>query len=199
MAGMPKRRARKESIALKELSEQSKLLKQEKQMDKSNSQYSEILADEIVMLIAEGHPIDDGKIGDITVCLGISSKIGVSSRTIYRWLRDHPEFKEKVREAREESSHRFVDMVRAYCAVAMDKPNMAQSVRVACENLWKMAAARNRPEYGDSRRIDLNVNTGDLGERLRRAKERVVEGEQVRLTGTPTTIDAEIVEGVTVQ
>jgi hypothetical protein len=136
------------------------------------------------MMIADGTPIDDTKVGDGVVLHGVASKAGVSATTIYRWQLQRPDFAEKIKQAREESGHRHADQVQALSQLALDQPAMAQAVKVASDNLKWLAMVRNRQFYSESRRIDLEVNVGDLGERLRRAKERVIEGEKITETVT---------------
>jgi hypothetical protein len=238
MAGMPKRRAKREAAAREALREQAKELAEqtkESSMDK-HSKYTQERADEIVMLVADGHPIDDTKVGKDVVLHGAARKVGVSGRTIYRWQLDHPDFAERVKQAREESGHRHADQVQALSQLALDQPHMAQAVKVASDNLKWMAMVRNRQYYSESKRIDIE-HTSDLGERLMRAQQRgrdmaeqnlksgtvgihdimelinagravvTVDGVRIipheltgqKLIGSQTVVDAEIVEGVTIQ
>ena len=193
MAGMPKRRAKRAAEARQALSEKAKAM--ETTEVNPNTKYAEELANEIVMLIAEGYPIDNTLIGDQLVRKGVATKVGVSARSIYRWQAEYPDFAEKIKQAREESAHRHADQVQALSNVALDNPAMAQAVRVASDNLKWLAMVRNRQYYSESRRIDLDVNISDLGHRLRRAKERVIEGEKP-LTVDRAPVDAEIIETV---
>lgn len=159
------------------------------------TKYSEELADEIVMLIAEGTPIDDTRIGDQVVKEGVASMVGVSARSIYRWQVEHPDFADRIRKAREESGHRHADQIQALSNIALDNPAMAQAVRVASENLKWLAMVRNRQYYSDSRRIEIE-HTSDLGDKLLRAEQRIEETPQQNSTGTQNETPMPV-EGVT--
>lgn len=189
MAGMPKRRAKREAAARQALTEKAKAM--EPTAPNPNSKYSDELADQIAVMVADGTPIDTTKVGnDIAVC-GVESKVGVSASTIYRWQQERPDFAEKIRKARIESADRIADKCNALADVALDNPHMAQACKVASDILKWTAGVRNKNIYGESRRVEVEI-TADLGDRLMRAEQRVIE-EPTKLIGTQTVVDAEIV------
>jgi hypothetical protein len=102
----------------------------------------------------------------------IAASYGVSRKTLVRWLvNERPEAWKKVQ------------VIRALCR----KEDADEGIETACDAL-SLARAREQlrsgqwdlerldsGNYGQKQQLELNVND-DLGERLRRARERVIEG-----------------------
>jgi hypothetical protein len=158
----------------------------EAQRGPERTEYTPELGERIAELIADGTPLEDTKVNGSVVVIGVCSQVGASRRTIYRWQKAHTEFAEAVNDARTESSHRLADRINALAQLALDQPTLAQAVKVAAE-LYKWSAATRNPEtYGA--RQDLHIHDSpDLGERLRRAKERGKETEAIAPAPEATT------------
>ena len=74
------------------------------------------------------------------------------------------------------ASNRMADRMLSLADVALSEPALANAVRVASDILKWSAMVRNRRTYGDQQRLEVNIGS-DLGERLRRARSRVIEHE----------------------
>lgn len=127
--------------------------------------------------------------------------IGVPARTLYRWLSTNAadEWKEaqqgraladfeKARKAREEAANTLNDLKAKLDEEGIQEPQ---------ERNWRLAHAREvlkaadtqldhqkwlierliRKLYGQDRQVQVTIDVGDLGERLRRAKERVIDAD----------------------
>jgi hypothetical protein len=160
MAGMPKRREKRESAARQALAEKS--INLPAIPDDPNTKFNQETAEEIVCLIADGVPIDNTMVGAGVAVMGIASRLRISSRTIYRWQKNNPEFAELIGKAREESAHRYADRITSLADVALDQPHMANAVRVAGELLRWSAMVRNRAYYGEKSEASLKHNGAPL-------------------------------------
>jgi hypothetical protein len=189
MAGMPKRRARRESEARQAIADKAASTKAEMLPMHTNTKYSQELAGEIISLVASGVPMDDTLIGADIAVKGIASRVGVSPGTIYSWQKKYPDFDAAIRTAREESAHRFADQIVSLAGIAMDNPAMANATRVAGDLLKWSAMVRNRQYYSESKRIDIDTPS-DLGDRLRRAGERMSDSAEINVkNGCATVMD----------
>ena len=162
MAGMPKRRAKREDAARQALADKSKNLPAVSKRDLPDTAYNEEIAEEIVGLIADGVPIDDNMVGNAVAVKGVASRVNISPRTIYRWQKNNPEFAQLISKAREESAHRFADRIASLADVALENPAMANAVRVAGEMLRWSAMVRNRHYYGDKSELALKHDGAPL-------------------------------------
>jgi hypothetical protein len=158
MAGMPKRRAKREAAARQALADNAKSLPVTDEPTKFNQE----TAEEIVCLIADGVPIDDTMVGSEVGVKGVATRVNVSSRTIYRWQKNNPEFAELISKAREESAHRFADRIASLSDIALDHPAMANACRVAGDLLRWSAMVRNRAYYGEKSEVELKHNGAPL-------------------------------------
>jgi hypothetical protein len=178
MPGSPQKRDLQEREATKRLELTAKAQADEaaQKLPRARVRYSPTLGQEIALMIANGSPIEDSTLKGVVLSPGIASRIGIHPATFYEWQTRYPEFAEAVAHARQESSHRVADRMLALADAALAEPALANAVRVAADILKWQAAVRNPGIYGERQRID--VHTGDdLGERLRRAKERVIDME----------------------
>lgn len=103
----------------------------------------------------------------------IAAEYGVSKVAIYKRVRKHPDYKDAIAS----QSHSFVE--DALEAVMGCDANTVNIARAQFDAAYKYAKAHN-PDYADKSQIE--VTHVDLGERLRRAKERVIDGERVAQT-----------------
>lgn len=106
----------------------------------------------------------------------IAAQLGVRRHTLVRWLR-----------AQRPEQWKQVQAVRAMCrkddgengvAVACDALSLARARELLRAGQWELE--RLDRDYAPQQHITLEL-TGDLGERLMRARERTVEGEVVRI------------------
>lgn len=132
------------------------------------------LGNEIAGLIANGVPIEDSVLKGVVLAPGIANRIGIHPSTFYDWKQQHPEFAENIARARTESAHRIADRMLALADAALAEPALANAVRVAADILKWQAAVRNPGMYGERQRVDVHAHLEDLGDRLRRARERVI-------------------------
>jgi len=137
--------------------------------------YTPELGDEIAGLIANGVPIEDSVLNGAVLALGVANRIGIHPSTFYDWKRQHPDFSESIARARTESAHRIADRMLALADAALAEPALANAVRVAADILKWQAAVRNPGTYGERQRVDVHAQVDDLGDRLRRARERVIQ------------------------
>ena len=175
MPGSPKKRAEKEREAKKRLEVTARTQAEERALalPRARVRFTTELGEQIAGLIANGIPIEDSTLNGAVLTPGIGSRIGIHPSTFYEWQQQRPEFAESIARAREESGHRIADRMLALADAALAEPALANAVRVAADILKWQAGMRNPGIYGERRRIEIDV-TGDLGERLRRARERVI-------------------------
>jgi hypothetical protein len=144
MAGMPKRRAKREA----EAKGRYKKLGEEQKMNPTTTsdkiQYSEDLKQKIAELLASGMPIDDVTVNGAVVNKGIASTIGVSPGKIYRWQKEHEELASAMSKARDEFANRICDRKLALADLALSDPTMANAVRVAGQLLEDVLKVRNK-------------------------------------------------------
>ena len=180
MPGSPRKRAMLESDAVKRLELTAKAQADEAagKLPRARLRYTPTLAQEIAGMIASGIPIADSTLQGAVLSPGVARRIGIHPATFYEWQRKHPEFAEAVSLARDESSHRIADRMLALADAALSEPAMANAVRVAADILKWQAGVRNPGMYGDRQRIDIHTQS-DLGERLRRARQRVIDATEV--------------------
>ena len=176
MAGTPIRRARREAEAKARYEGLAKT--QEPVTYDDSIEYSPELNNEICELLSIGTPIDDVHINSAMVGQGIASRIGVSPATIYRWQREHEDFKKAVQEARDEFCNRIMDKKLALADLALSDPAMANAVRVAGQELEAvMNARRGKNPSGGSWAQFLERLAKETGADERAKAERRAEPE----------------------
>ena len=143
--------------------------------------YTQALADEIIGLISNGVAVEDSVLNGAVVSQGIATRMGIHPSTFYVWQQQYDDFREGIARAREESAHRIADRMLALADVALSEPALANAVRVAADILKWQAQVRNPGVYGERQRIELNVPM-DLGDKLRRARERIIEHDAIAPT-----------------
>lgn len=190
MPGSPQKRAIQELEATKrlELTAKAQADERARTLPKAKVRYSVALGAEVAGLIASGISIEDSTLRGAVLTPGIASRIGIHPATFYEWQNRHPEFAAAVAQARDESAHRIADRMLALADAALSEPAMANAVRVAADILKWQASVRNPGSYGDRQRIDIHSST-DLGERLRRARERVIDAEPPRIEKPVQQVD----------
>lgn len=176
MPGSPKKRSEREREATKRLEVRARTQadEQARALPRKRIRYTPELAADIAGLIANGIPIEDSVLNGAVLAPGIASRIGIHPSTFYDWQQLHPEFAEGIARGREESSHRIADRMLALADAALAEPAFANAVRVAADILKWQASVRNPRIYGDRQRIEIDT-APDLAEKLRRARERVLE------------------------
>lgn len=109
-----------------------------------SSSYSEAAAFVVCERIAEGLGLE-----------AICKQEGLpDARSVYRWLAENEEFRQRYARAREEQAETFADQVIEIADTEED-PNRAR-VRIDAR---KWAAAKHAPKkYGDKSTVDNNVN-----------------------------------------
>jgi hypothetical protein len=119
----------------------------------------------------------------------MSGKYGVSDVTIYALLlREHEEAWVDIQKARA-----LARMERAIneLEVAPDALSLARAREKVRSAQWELERLIRRL-YGQDREINVNVTVGDLGDRLRRARERVIDATsavQHDLSALPDTTE----------
>jgi hypothetical protein len=181
MPGSPRKRSELEREAAKRLEVTARVQADERarELPKARINFTPDLGAQIAKLIANGVSIEDSTLNGAVLAPGIASRIGIHPGTFYDWQQQHPDFAEDIARARKESAHRIADRMLALADAALREPALANSVRVAADILKWQAQVRNPGTYGERQRIELNLPM-DLGERLRRAKERLIEHESSR-------------------
>jgi len=108
--------------------------------------YTQELADEICSQLAEGISLR-------TVCKPDSLP---SKTSVFRWLRTHDEFRDQYARAKENSADALLeDMFH----IADDKDEDVQRSRLRVD-VRKWAASKLKPKkYGDSTRLEADINT----------------------------------------
>jgi hypothetical protein len=160
MAGSPKKRARKEQAAQKRLEIHARQQADEKALKLPRRvRYTPKLSEEIKALIAAGIPIEDPVLNGVVISQGVATRLGISSRAIYDWQKEHPELAQGIARAREESGHRIADRLLALADVALREPAMANAVRVAADILRWQAMVRNPGSYGERHKVEAAVTT----------------------------------------
>jgi len=182
MPGSPKKRTEREREAKKRLEVTARAHADEKAqaLPRKRVCYTPELGAEVISLIANGIPIEDSTLNGAVLAPGIASRIGIHPSTFYDWQQQHPDFAESIARAREESAHRIADRLLALADAALAEPALANAVRVAADILKWQAGVRNPAMYGERQRIEIDAPM-DLGEQLRRARERVIEPDYERL------------------
>jgi hypothetical protein len=104
----------------------------------------------------------------------LAAETGVHRATLYRWMLAHegPDYGELITAAlvrRISEADRALEEARDPCDIARAR----EQARFA-----RMDFERRRPHlYGQQTRVTVE-HVGDLGDRLRRSRERVIEGER---------------------
>jgi hypothetical protein len=149
MAGSPKKRARQEQAALKELQLKGQAVNREEAAKLPRVRYTPEMARNACDLIVSGLPIEDSVLNGIVIAQGVATTLKIHPSTFWDWQKEHKEFAESIARAREESAHRIADRIQQLADVALKDPAMANSVRVAADILKWSAMVRNRKEFGD--------------------------------------------------
>lgn len=176
MAGSPKKRSRN----ILEARKRQELTSHHEAVDRARSPerrvaYSPELGAQIVELVADGIPVVDVTIAGVTISQGIASRLGISTRSFHRWQKEYPELGRSIARARHDSADLIADQILALGHAALERPEMATAIRVAGDILRWSAAVRNPGAYAEHRKLDVTVSASDdLGERLRRARERTL-------------------------
>ena len=178
MPGSPRKRTQREREAKKRLEVMARTQADERArgLPRARVRFTPELGEQIAGLIANGVPIEDSTLNGAVIAPGIASRIGIHPSTFYDWQQQHPNFAESIARARKESAHRIADRMLALADAALAEPALANAVRVAADILKWQAGVRNPGIYGERQRIEISAPS-DLGERLRRARERVIESE----------------------
>lgn len=149
MAGSPKKRARREQAAMKELQLKGQAQNREESAKLPRVRYTPELAKDACDLIVSGLPIEDSVLNGVVIAKGVATQLKIHPSTFWDWQKAHTEFAENIARAREESSHRIADRIQQLADVALSDPTMANSCRVAADILKWSAMVRNRKEFGD--------------------------------------------------
>jgi len=99
--------------------------------------YSEKLAGEMCAMIANGNSISK-----ISAIKGMPA-----STTFFRWLREHPEFRDNYESAKEEQADRFVEQMLEIADDA--EPENAQVARLRLDTRKWIASKFKPKRYGD--------------------------------------------------
>lgn len=135
--------------------------------------------------------------------------IGVPARTLYRWLVTNASDSWKdTQQGRALADYEEARKKREEAAKALDSLKEQldeEKITEPQERNWRLAHAREvlrgadtqldhqkwlierliRKLYGQDRQVNVSIEVGDLGERLRRAKERVVDGSVIAVAAIP--------------
>lgn len=116
----------------------------------------------------------------------MAREFGVSDVALHLRLKGHPLYKEALR-ARNAAK---LDQHQSGIEVARDPLSLARA-----REGWKAAswrAERECPgEWGQQTHVTIE-NVTDLGDRLRRSKERTIEGECSQVATIPATLDSQV-------
>lgn len=111
-----------------------------------------------------------------TLSKQIAARYNVTPRGLRYKLAQHPMYKEAIAE----QAHSIVeDAMEEIMTVGVDDALPIARARAKVDAAFKYAKAHNSA-YADKSQVE--VTHVDLGERLRRAKERVIEGDRVVAT-----------------
>lgn len=119
---------------------------------------------EVINRIAQGERTSD-----------IARELGVTPAALYTRYSGN----ESYREARKNGTAVRIDLAEKEIEVADDPLTLARAREVHRSVAWR-ASVEHPDAWGDKKHITIEL-TGDLGDRLRRSKERVIEGEVVKL------------------
>ena len=115
----------------------------------------------------------------------IAASYGLSRRALTKWLREtRPD---AWREAQLIRAHAKLEQAEDEMEVAPDPLSLARNDRVSKAMQFRLTALDR--DYRPKQEVTITDNT-DLGERLRRARERVIDAEVIRVEGAPTDADA---------
>lgn len=115
----------------------------------------------------------------------IAREMGVTPQALSARLAGNPEYIA----ARESGHAARLDEAEEWTEGAQDALELARARDVWRARSWR-ASVEYPARWGDKRQVTLEL-TGDLGERIRRAQERVIEGEAVAIEqiATPASDD----------
>lgn len=108
----------------------------------------------------------------------IAHELGVSPSALYQRYRGHPGYLP----ARLLGTAARLDCAEREVEVADDPLTLARAREVHRTVAWR-ASVEHPSEWGQHQHITVE-HIGDLGEKLRRARERVIEGECVAITAS---------------
>lgn len=135
--------------------------------------------------------------------------IGVPARTLYRWLVTNASDQWKdAQQGRALADFEQARKKRDEAAQALDRLKEqldTEGITEPAERNWRLTHAREvlrsadtqldhqkwlierliRKLYGQDRQVNVSIEVGDLGERLRRAKERVIDGSVIAVAAIP--------------
>jgi hypothetical protein len=112
----------------------------------------------------------------------IASKHGIPRSTLYSWLIGN----DVAAEARSRFFHYQIGQQLEAMALAQSPLDLARARDL--RRAWaETAAVRDHHSYGQKTHVTVE-QVGDLAEKLRRARERVIEGDAVRVEHNPVTL-----------
>lgn len=85
--------------------------------------------------------------------------VGVDKSTVYRWLKNHLDFRDKYARAREEAAHANADDVQEVAARVMMGGLLPDAGRVVIDALKWTAGKRKPKVYGDRHIVDVGDDT----------------------------------------
>jgi predicted transcriptional regulator len=98
----------------------------------------------------------------------IASDLGVTKQSLHRYLKDDPEYQE----AKREQAAAMIEEAKVETWAAREPADIARAREIA-RFAFRYAESVDPQTWGQKR--ELTVTVADFGERLRRAKERVIE------------------------
>ncbi len=111
----------------------------------------------------------------------IARELGVTPQALSARLQqrnqDYLAARESMHEAR-------LDQAETWCEGSADALELARARDVWRARSWR-ASVEVPARWGDKRYLSVDITVDDLGEKLRRAKERTIEGECVAITASP--------------
>lgn len=129
------------------------------------SKFSDALAEKICNLIEEGYSERQ-----------IAAMDGMpSTRTIWQWKENYPEFLRRSARAREASAERFDDerteraawlmgQVEHYAGIGLDMPKgIVEGTKVVMQELARSAALRDDSRFGDRKTVKVDAKADGAG------------------------------------
>ena len=117
----------------------------------------------------------------------IASQYGLSRKALVRWLREVVPV--EWRQIQLTRAHVFIEDGEDGLAVAPDALSLARAREMVKAAQFRLQALD--PDYHPKQELTIKDDT-DLGERLRRARERVIEGEPVKALVAPQLLQSTI-------
>lgn len=137
-------------------------------MTKRAAHYTPRIGKMICAEVAMGHTLKEA--------LERVGYLAPSMSTVWRWLDEHPDFRDSYERARQLQADTDADEMRVLGKEVRSKPTLATAYRVAIDVLKWQAETRNRAKYG-SRGEDPNSNRKPLNPTQLRAEIKRLEEE----------------------